>query len=318
MSARVRRFSQRIEYPTLFLAIAIYGGFGLLTFFHQSVPWLVLVLLGGYLVAWHGSLQHEVAHGHPTSRRWINHLLVLPSLWLYAPFGLYRQSHLRHHRDRHLTDPAQDPESYYVSARHWRRIGWPGRAFLTAYNTLLGRLVLGPPRLVVMSALGLLRVLARGDRRSLTAWAVHALGATLVLGWVLVVCGMPLWLYLLAFVYPGLSLTLLRSFAEHRAATPALERTATLIAEWPLALLFLNNNLHSVHHKQPSLPWYEIPAAWRATRPDEAEGAGERIEGYRSLVTRYLLKPKENPLHPSERRESLFRPAPNQGLDPRG
>jgi fatty acid desaturase len=293
----------RIEYPTLLLCIAIYGGLLLLTYFHRLVPLPLLILLGGYFVAWQGSLQHEVVHGHPTPWRWVNRLLVLPSPWLVVPFGLYRESHLRHHRDELLTDPLEDPESYYLTDRSWRRAGPLGRGLLRANNSLLGRLLLGPLLLTLRSAWDFATALRRLDGEALTAWAAHGLGVALVLFWAMGVCGLSFWEYALYFVYPGLSLTLLRSFAEHRATTVVSERTATLEAEWPLGLLFLNNNLHSVHHAQPGLPWYRIPAAWRATRPDEAEGAGERFKGYRELVRRYLLTAKEHPLHPSERRQ---------------
>jgi fatty acid desaturase len=214
-------------------------------------------------------------------------------------------SHIAHHRDELLTDPLEDPESYYLSARSWRRAGPLGRGLLRANNSLLGRLVLGPLCLTLRSLNDLWRALTSFDRPALLAWAAHGLGVALVLYWVLAVCGLAFWEYLLFFVYPGLSLTLLRSFAEHRATTVVSERTATVKAEWPLALLFLNNNLHSVHHAQPGLPWYRIPAAWRATRPDEAEGAGEVFEGYREVAKRFLLKPKEHPLHPSQLRQQV-------------
>ena len=297
---------RKVEYPTLALAMAIYGGLALLTLFHSLVPWPLLLLLGGYFVAWHGSLQHEVVHGHPTPWPLINRLLVLPSPWLFLPYDLYRESHLRHHRNEWLTDPLEDPESYYVTAATWQRIGAPGRGFLRAYNCLLGRLLLAPVVITAKSLAELAGGLLRGDGKLLAAWALHLLGAALVLYWVLSVAGMSLWAYLLFFVYPGLSLTSLRSFAVHRAATGVTERTATLKAEAPLALLFLNNNLHSVHHAQPGLPWYRIPAAWRATRPEEAPAAGESIDGYRSLLARYLLRGKEHPLHPAERREPAY------------
>ena len=136
-----------------------------------------------------------------------------------------------------------------------------------------------------------------------------------MLFWVTQAAGLALWEYLLFFIYPGLSLTLLRSFAEHRAATNPGGRTATLKAEAPLALLFLNNNLHSVHHAMPGLPWYRIPAAWRAMRPEESEAAGESFDGYREIAARYFLKPKEHPLHPSERRDGFLAKTIGRSLD---
>ena len=47
--------------------IAIYGGFLALTFWWQSLPLSVVAFAGGWLIAWQGSLQHEVIHGHPTA-----------------------------------------------------------------------------------------------------------------------------------------------------------------------------------------------------------------------------------------------------------
>ena len=38
-----------------------------------------------------------------------------------------------------------------------------------------------------------------------------------ILIWVIGVCGMPFWVYVACFVYPGVSLAMVRSFAEHRA-----------------------------------------------------------------------------------------------------
>ncbi|MFN3503676.1 MAG: hypothetical protein ACK4ZJ_15580, partial [Allorhizobium sp.] len=56
----------RIEWPTVALAFLIYGGFIALTYFWRDIPLLILVPLGAWLIAWHGSLQHEVIHHHPT------------------------------------------------------------------------------------------------------------------------------------------------------------------------------------------------------------------------------------------------------------
>ena len=34
----------------------------------------------------------------------------------------------------------------------------------------------------------------------------------------------------------------------------------------PLAWLFLNDNLHVVHHRHPNRPWYDLPAIYAARR----------------------------------------------------
>lgn len=289
-----------IEWPTLLVAAAIYGGFGLVTWFHASLPWWVLLPLGAYLVAWHGSLQHEVTHGHPTPSPLANELLVLPSLWLWLPFRLYRDSHLAHHNDAQLTDPALDPESYYVDAAAWAAAGPLERAFLRAHNTLAGRILLGPARCLWLFFKGELRRLAGGDFSHATAWALHIVGVALVLVWVLAVCDLPLWQYLLLFVYPGIGLTLVRSFLEHQARPEVSERSVIVEAGPLMSLLFLNNNLHLVHHDKPGLPWYRIPAFYRQRRAlFLASNGGYYFKGYREVARKYLFRAKEQPLHPS-------------------
>jgi hypothetical protein len=36
------------------------------------------------------------------------------------PFELYRRSHSQHHRNRYLTYPGEDTESYYHKEKDWR------------------------------------------------------------------------------------------------------------------------------------------------------------------------------------------------------
>ena len=281
------------------VAGVIYSGFGLITWFHEAIPLALLVLAGGYVVAWQGSLQHEVVHGHPTHWSLLNRALVFPSLWLWLPYEIYREHHLRHHRDAYLTDPIEDPESFYVTAMQWRGLSPFVRALRTINNSLLGRLLLSP----LLSVWSLYSALfTRGPQQvgSVRIWAVHAASVALVVTWVVAVCGMSFWVYLLCFVYPGMALTLLRSFLEHRAAENAAERTAIVEAEAPLALTFLNNNLHVVHHEAPWLPWYAIPRRYRERRDEIlAANGGYCFRGYREVALRYLLRPKEPVIHPA-------------------
>jgi fatty acid desaturase len=298
------RFLLRVEWPTLAVAVAVYGGFGLATWHHESLPWWLLLPLGGYLVAWHGSLQHEAVHGHPTPWNWVNEALVFPSLWLWLPFRLYRVTHLDHHNDEILTDPARDPESFYVAPADWDRMTPLGRAYFRVANTLAGRLLFEPLRCVWQVLASEAPRFARGDTAHLTPWLMHLTGSALVLVWVLWVCGMPLLDYLVFFAYPGLSLTLLRSFLEHQARPGAGERSVLVEAEWPLALMFLNNNLHALHHAEPGLAWYNLPARYRERREELLAGnGGYRYGGYLEIAARYLFKPKEHPRHPLEATE---------------
>lgn len=287
-----------IEWPTVAVAGAIYLGFGLATWFHDRLPAWLLLPLGAYLVAWHSSLQHEVVHGHPTRLPWANRLLVLPNLWLWLPYERYRDAHLQHHRDSLLTDPLQDPESNYVTPERWRRLPAALRWAYALHNCLLGRLLLGPFLALGRFYRAEVRQWLQG-RLDLPVWLLHAVGVSLVLAWAIGVCGMSFGAYLLFFAWPGIALSLVRSFLEHRAVPEVGERTVIVEAAWPWALLFLNNNLHALHHAHPGLPWYRLPAAYRAARAHWlAANGGYFYRGYGEIFARYLLRQKERPMHP--------------------
>src|SRR3546814_8485290 len=101
------------------------------------------------------------------------------------------------------------------------------------------------------------------------------------------VCGLPLWQYLLLFVYPGIALSLVRSFLEHQARPEVSERSVIVESGPLMSLLFLNNNLHLVHHDKPGLPWYRIPAFYRQRRDlFLASNDGYHFKGYREVFRR--------------------------------
>jgi len=291
-----------IEWQTWAVAFAVYAGFGLLTWFHHALPFWLLLPAGAFLVAWHGSLQHEVVHHHPTRSRRLNEALVLPSLWLWMPYRVYRDTHLAHHRDERITDPFDDPESYYITAAQWARYGFFTRTLLRFRNTLLGRLLVGPAVAMYSLWRDQLPRVVRGERRAVHAWSIHLVGCSLVLAWTTGVCSIPFVEYVALIAYPGTSLTLLRSFAEHRAEEDPANRSVIVEAAWPLALLFLNNNLHALHHAQPGVPWYDLPARYRAERDRILAANGDyRFAGYGEIVRRYLLRPREDLVHPAYR-----------------
>lgn len=282
------------------LVIVVYGCWLLVTWFAASLPVPILLPLGAVLVAWHGSLQHEAIHGHLAPIGWLNALLAWPPLSLWLPYPVYRRNHRAHHRFEILTDPWQDPESFYVDQASWRTFPPVVRALLYAHNTLLGRMVLGPFLAIGQFFAGEARALLAGDRRNLAAWLWHVPAVALILIWVVQICGLSLWTYLGLFVLPGTSLTLLRSFAEHKAANTPFERTAIVDAGRFFSLLFLNNNLHFVHHRRPDLPWYALPRYYRTHRDDLLrENGGLRYrEGYGEIAGRFLFRPVDSPAHP--------------------
>ena len=249
-------------------------------------------------VAFHSSLQHEVLHGHPTRSAAVNESLVFLPLGLAIPYRRFRDLHLKHHNDERLTDPYDDPESFYLPPERWAGLCAVRRALFWLNATFAGRLIVGPALAMYgfwRSEIGLLRA---GDARVPGAWARHLAGVALVLG-IVRLAGVPLWEYVLFAAYPGMSLIMVRSYIEHRAAEKAEHRTAIVEASLFWRLLFLNNNFHSVHHRLPSLPWYRLGAIWRAEREGYlTRNGGYLVRGYGEVLRRWGLRPREPVVHP--------------------
>ena len=294
-----------VEWRTVAVAVAVHGLWLAAVALHGITPWPLTVIALAVAVAWHGSLQHETIHGHPFRSRRLNCAVGSLPMSLRLPYFVYRRYHLSHHDCADLTDPTDDSESFYVSAERWEAMGPIRRAVVLANHTLLGRLVLGPPREVARVLAHQAREIWRGDRELARWWSIHVVAATALGLFGVAVMGLPLWQYLLGAWYLGHSLTLLRSYCEHRWVQGAT-RSAIVRSGRVFGLLFLNNNLHHAHHAQPGVPWYELPARAAATGADAAaaEGAG-LYRGYLDVARRYLLRPYDHPVHPVERAEIL-------------
>ncbi|WP_158914884.1 fatty acid desaturase [Caulobacter sp. S45] len=284
-----------VEWPTIGIALTIYVGWFALTFFHHLVPIALRVIAGGWLVAWHGSLQHEAIHGHPTRSRRVNTALAIWPLALWLPFEIYRRSHLDHHAAEHLTLPGSDCETRYLPPpkNAWARAHYVLEA---VQAPLLGRLLIGP-FVTVGRFLAQETVLVIGDAGRAKIWCEHLGLALGVIAWVVGVCGMGLGEYLLTFVYPGVALSLLRSFAEHRAHEDPGRRIAVVEKAPVLGLLYLNNNLHVVHHADPGAAWYRLPLLYRRHRAEVLDRGGPVYAGYREIFGRYLLRPHDRLVH---------------------
>ena len=116
------------------------------------------------------------------------------------------------------------------------------------------------------------------------------------------VCEVPACLYLLGGVQGGTALSLLRAFAEHRAAADPAHRTAIVEGSAFLGPLFLFNNLHVTHHRWPHLRWYRLPALHAAHRAAlHASNGGLVHLGYGEVFRRFLFAPHDHPIHPRER-----------------
>jgi fatty acid desaturase len=300
IAARERRAS--IEAPTMLLIVATYGCWLAVTLAYGHWPLWIVAPAGAVLVTLHGSLQHEIVHGHPTRSRRINRLLAIVPLSLWLPFERYRASHLAHHVDERITDPVDDPESWYWTAEAWARLRPLTRGIVRVQQTLAGRVTVGAFWAIGRFLRSEWRALRANEPGVRAVWLEHIAWCIPVAVWVRLVCGMPLWLYLLTMAIPGTSITLIRSFAEHRARPEVRGRIAIVEDAWILGPLFLFNNLHALHHESPWIPWYEYPARYRRERARLiAENGGLVYRTYFEVAARFLFRPHDSPLHPTDR-----------------
>ena len=288
---------RRVEWATLALIGACYLAWVLSVFGLAAIAPGLAVVVTGVVIALHGSLTHEVLHGHPFRSRALNEALMFLPLNLFIPYNRFRDLHLRHHCDANLTDPHDDPESNYLDPAVWDAMaGWK-RAVFRANNTLAGRIVLGPAIAQVSFLRADWRAAGQGDHAVWLAWGLHGVGGALVVALV-VVSPMPLWAYLIA-AYLGLSILKIRTFLEHRAEDSVRARTVIVEDRGVLAFLFLNNNLHVVHHMHPGAPWYRLPALYRQGRERYLQCNGGYVyRSYGEVFRRHFWRAKDPVAHP--------------------
>lgn len=285
-----------LEIPTWLLAILVYLSWFVLTASAGQLPVILVFILGGFLICLHGSLQHEAIHGHPSRWEDLNTSLVFLPLSLWLPYVRYRDSHRKHHRCEVLTDPLQDPESFYVYKEDWQNTKPLFRFLLLINQTLIGRLVLGPILFTLSFWYGELKLMIHGDLGVLRTWIGHILGCVFVVFWVVEICELSLIYYWAMFVWPGLALTLLRSYLEHRPDVDNGRSTAIVEGSWLTQLLFLNNNFHLLHHQKPEVPWFQIKGLYDADRERWQELNQHYVfKSYWQVAVRYLFSPKDHP-----------------------
>jgi fatty acid desaturase len=277
---------------------AVYLGYGAVTFWAAALTnWIALPLLA-VLLAQHSSLQHEVLHGHPLRKQAHSDLTVFLAIGLFIPYARFKQLHRQHHCDLNLTDPYDDPETNFVDPVVWDKKGAVKRAVYRVNNTLLGRMIIGPALSLWIFYRGDVRQSVAGNRAVKRAWVLHIAGLAPVLIWLVAVSTMPVWIYLIA-AYLGISLLKIRTFAEHRAHRLSAGRTVIIEDRGPLSLLFLNNNLHAVHHEFPRIAWYRLPRFYRARRQDfHRRNFGYCYRSYRDIFARHFLSAKDPVAHP--------------------
>ena len=256
---------------------------------------------------------HEVLHGHPTRNARINEAFVFLPIGLVWPFRRFKTLHLRHHADERLTDPLDDPESYYQALWQHDELPPAMRFLLRINNTMAGRFVLGPWLSCVGFFIDDAKQMAAGDKAIRKAWLLHAIGLAIVLPVVQFGFGMPLWLYVLVPVWLGQSLISIRTFAEHQWSEHPDGRTV-IVERSPLSLPVPQQQSAFRPPQEPDGGL--VPAAEAVSRPPRRMAADEQwlclSELFRAAQG-YAFKAKEPVVHPVLRRA----PEPGRAFKPR-
>ena len=295
MGQRRKTNQAGIEWPTLALIVVCYAAWGLALWW---VPLIFGIFLAGITIALHASLQHEVIHGHPFRQQWLNDLLIWPPLTLTVPYARFKATHLAHHHDEVITDPYDDPESNFLDAGVWEALPWWTQRVMAFNNTLLGRVLIGP--LVGTIAFAICELRMR-DKAVVRGWLLHLPAVASVLALV-AISSMPIWAYLIA-AYIGMSILKVRTYLEHQANERASGRSVIVEKGGVFGFLFLNNNLHVVHHMHPKVAWYALPAAYRRRKAHYLRrNGGYFYASYGEVFRKYFLKAKDPVAHPLWRR----------------
>lgn len=292
----------RFEWQTVMLIGLSYSFWIFLLLSNDTLPTFFWILFSAINIAFFLSITHEVVHGHPTRIALINRLMVFIPIGWSIPYERFRDGHLEHHATGELTDPFDDPESWYLAQDDWFTRNRLAQAMLEFNNTLFGRMLIGP--IIGLGRFYLSEIGALFDKRNrhrsylAMVWALH-IGLCLVLAGIIHIYGTHLWWHWLLAAYLGHSILLVRTFLEHQAAPDQSQRTVIIEKACPIAFLFLFNNYHFVHHDKPHIPWYRLPAEYRRQRDEYIARNGAYLyRSYAQIFRQYFFSSKEPVAHP--------------------
>ena len=264
------------------MAVATIGallGLPFLLRINAHLAWLLLPV--GLLTNAFWALHHEAIHGsfHPDRR--VNLLAGrFMAILLGSSFQVLRFAHLMHHRFNR--NPGDRPDVYdpAVTSKAAARLGFLGNLLIGLY---LSELV--SPLLCLLPRPAIRRILDRiyrGDDPSVTEIRKAAqrmflnpaqlrgirtdallsmsllLAAALAFG--------ENWPLLLAFFFGrGFLISVFDNVYHFATPIDRPDYARNLALPRVLQTLFLNINLHRVHHGRPSIPWWGLPAQLRAS-----------------------------------------------------
>ncbi|MEX1034527.1 MAG: fatty acid desaturase [Sneathiella sp.] len=254
--------------------------------------WLIASLLVP-VIAFHSSLQHECIHGHPFSNSRLNDLIAYLPVGVFLPYPRFKENHLTHHQRARITDPIEDPESWYISTKKWAQLGRVSKFLLRVNNTLFGRVFIGPALGILTLVTADAEKILKGDPRLIYIWITHFSFCLILLTVITLFGSLPVFVYLIA-AYFGMSVLMIRTFLEHQAHPDRRARSVLINDQGALRYLFLNNNLHAVHHAFPSVAWYRLPSLFRLHQARFLEmNQGYFYKSYLEVIRKYAFTRKE-------------------------
>ena len=283
------------EWPTWLAIIGVYTLWWVVLISFESIPFASVFLV--IVLAFHGSVQHELLHGHPSNNQNLNDFLAYPPLALWYPYPVYKRTHLVHHNNEDLTIPGVDPESYFLSEDRWNALSkW--RQQLALFNmTLLGRLLLAPMHHFVGLKKQMIKSLKKPTSVNCRVWILHESLALILLLLVGLLFEVNIFIYNIC-AYFAQSVILLRSYYEHRVASEPNHRSIIMKASLPMRMVFLNNNYHAIHHEHPGMSWYHLDKEYNSKGDYyEKKNGGFVEQGYLKWLVKYAFKPVAHPKH---------------------
>ncbi len=290
-----------LEWPTLALIVSSYAIWILLATNGDALHPALWVLISALNVTLFMSITHEVLHGHPTRNALLNRLMILVPIGWSLPYERFRDTHLKHHSTGELTDPFDDPESWYFTSSGWSSLNSILKTGFVFNNTLFGRMLIGP-----MIGLGTFyveeakKMISVPNIRAylLSVWAVQLSLCFVMILFISVYSSIPAWQWVVS-IYLGHSILLVRTYLEHQAAPNMSERTVIIETPCPIAFLFLFNNYHFIHHERPGIPWYSLPGEFSSNRETYLSRNGYYVyRSYLEIFRKFFFRAKEPVAHP--------------------
>jgi len=290
------RFSEYPEWRTIALLVFCYSAFGLMIINPMALPVFIQLIVIVPLITLHSSLQHECIHGHPFKSQTLNDALVFAPMGVFLPYLRFKDAHIKHHQNSRLAVPYEDPESCYQDPAVWENRSSLAQKIYQINNTLTGRMLIGPAINLMNFACYEIKNL---NFKSGAIWISHLVSVALILLAINTLGNMPIWIYLIC-CYFGYSLLMVRTFLEHQAHASLRARSVIIEDTGVFSYLFLNNNLHALHHAYPAVAWYRLPNIYRENRERLlALNEGYYFKSYWEIFNRFAFTPKEPVAYPT-------------------